>query len=112
MEEAEAARDAANQVIEQSNVHAPFAGTVFSLPRFSRMSSLGRRYSGLADLSRLQVHAYFDEPEIGDLQLNNPVSIVWDAKPNLKFPDGIIRLPSSIIDYGTRRVGKVLDQHR
>jgi HlyD family secretion protein len=109
VEEAEAARTAASQVIEQSNVHAPFAGTVFSLPvsRFSYIEP-GAEILQLADLSRLQVHAYFDEPEIGDLQLNNPVSIVWDAKPNLKFHGHIIRLPSSIIDYGTRRVGEVL----
>ena len=62
----------------------------------------------MADLSKLRVHAYFDEPEIGDLKLNNPVSIVWDAKPDLKFHGHIIRLPSSIIEYGTRRVGEVL----
>ena len=62
----------------------------------------------LADLTKLQVHAYFDEPEIGDLKLNNPVTIVWDAKPDMKFHGHIIRLPSSVIDYGTRRVGEVL----
>jgi HlyD family secretion protein len=109
VEEAEAARAAATQVIEQSNVHAPFAGTVFSLPvtRFSYIEP-GAEILQLADLSKLQVHAYFDEPEIGDLQLNNPVTIVWDAKPNLKFHGHIIRLPSSVIDYGTRRVGEVL----
>jgi len=109
VEEAEASRAAATQVIEQSNVHAPFAGTVFSLPvtRFSYIEP-GAEILQLADLSKLQVHAYFDEPEIGDLQLNNPVTIVWDAKPDLKFHGHIIRLPSSVIDYGTRRVGEVL----
>src|ERR1700677_1588729 len=109
VEEAEAARDAAAQVIEQSNVRAAFAGTVFSLPvtRFAYIEP-GAEILQLADLSKLQVHAYFDEPEIGDLQLNNPVTIVWDAKPDLTFHGHIIRLPSSIIDYGTRRVGEVL----
>src|SRR6202161_4893239 len=109
VEEAKAARAAATQVIEQSNVHAPFAGTVFSLPvtRFSYIEP-GAEVLQLADLTKLQVHAYFDEPEIGDLKLNNPVTIVWDAKPDLKFHGHIIRLPSSVIDYGTRRVGEVL----
>jgi len=54
------------------------------------------------------VRAYFDEPEIGDLKLNNPVTIVWDAKPDLKFHGHIIRLPSNIITYTTRTVGEVL----
>jgi HlyD family secretion protein len=109
VEEAEAARAAAAQVIEQSNVRAAFAGTVFSLPvtRFAYIEP-GAEILQLADLSKLQVHAYFDEPEIGDLQLNNPVTIVWDAKPDLNFHGRIIRLPSSVIDYGTRRVGEVL----
>jgi HlyD family secretion protein len=62
----------------------------------------------MADLSKLQVRAYFDEPEIGDLQLNDPVSIVWDAKPDMQFHGHITRLPSTIITYGTRFVGEVL----
>jgi HlyD family secretion protein len=109
IEEAEAARAAAEQVIAQSNVRAPFAGTVFSLPvtRYSYIEP-GAEILQLADLTKLQVHAYFDEPEIGDLRLNNPVTIVWDAKPDLKFHGHIVRLPSSVIDYGTRRVGEVL----
>ncbi len=109
VEEAEASRAAAIQVIAQSNPRAPFAGTVFSLPvtRYSYIEP-GAELLQMADLSKLRVHAYFDEPEIGDLKLNNPVSIVWDAKPDLKFHGHIIRLPSSIIEYGTRRVGEVL----
>jgi HlyD family secretion protein len=107
--EAQAARAAAAQVIDQSNVRAPFAGTVFSLPvtQYSYIEP-GAEVLQLADLTKLQVHAYFDEPEVGDLKLNNPATIVWDAKPDLKFHGHIIRLPSSIIDYGTRRVGEVL----
>jgi HlyD family secretion protein len=107
--EAQAAYDAAAQVIAQSNVRAPFPGTVYSLPvtRYSYIEP-GAEILEMADLSKLQVRAYFDEPEIGDLQLNNPVSIVWDAKPDMKFHGSITRLPSNIITYGTRNVGEVL----
>ena len=107
--EAQAAYDAAAQVIARSNVRAPFAGTVYSLPvtRFGYIEPGGEILQA-ADLSKLQVRAYFDEPEIGDLQLNNPVTIVWDAKPDMKFHGRILRLPSTIITYGTRTVGEVL----
>jgi HlyD family secretion protein len=107
--EAQAAQDAAAQVIAQSNVRAPFACTVYSLSvtRFSYIEP-GAEILQAADLSKLRVRAYFDEPEIGDLQLNNPVTIVWTAKPDMTFHGRIIRLPSDIITYGTRTVGEVL----
>jgi HlyD family secretion protein len=107
--EAQAAYAAAAQVIEQSNVHAPFAATVYSLPatRYGYIEP-GAEILQAADLTKLQVRAYFDEPEIGDLKLSDPVSIVWDAKPDLKFHGRITRLPSTIITYGTRNVGEVL----
>ena len=107
--EAEAARAAAIQVIERSNVRAPFAATVYSLPvtKYAYVEP-GAEILEAADLTKLQVRAYFDEPEIGDLKLNNPVTIVWDAKPDLKFHGRIIRLPSNIITYTTRTVGEVL----
>ena len=107
--EAQAAYDAAAKVIAQSNVRAPFAATVYSLPvaRYAYIAP-GAEILEAADLSQLQVRAYFDEPEIGDLQLNDPVSIVWDAKPDLKFHGRITRLPSNIEAYGTRNVGEVL----
>jgi HlyD family secretion protein len=107
--EAKAAVSAAEQVIAQSNVRAPFSGTVYSLPatRYGYVEP-GAEILQMADLTKLQVRAYFDEPEIGDLQLSNPVSIVWDARPDLMFHGRIIRLPSTVITYGTRNVGEVL----
>jgi HlyD family secretion protein len=109
VEEAQAAVAAANEVINQSHVRAPFDATVYSLSatRYSYVEP-GAEILQAADLSKLQVRAYFDQPDIGDLQLNNPVSIVWDAKPDMKFHGRIIRLPSDIITYGTRTVGEVL----
>ena len=107
--EAEAERDAAAKVIAQSNIRAPFDCTVYSLlvTPYAFIAA-GSEILEAADLSKLQVRAYFDEPEIGDLALGDPVSIVWDAKPNLKFHGHITRLPSTVITYTTRNVGEVL----
>jgi HlyD family secretion protein len=107
--EAQAAYAAAAQVVAQSNVRAPFAGTVYSLPvaRYEYVGP-GAELLALANLSELQVRAYFDEPEIGDLRLGNPVTIVWDAKPGKRWHGHIVGLPSTVITYGTRNVGEVL----
>jgi HlyD family secretion protein len=107
--EAQAGYAAAVQVISQSNVISPISGTVYSLPvsRYEYVQP-GTQLVEVADLAKLRVRAYFDEPEIGDLQLNNPVTIVWDAKPGRTWHGRITGLPSTIITYGTRNVGEVL----
>lgn len=109
LEEAQAAYQAAQNALNQAVVHAPFAGTVYSLP-VTRTDFVhdGDLLLAMADLSKLQVLAYFDEPEIGNLAVGQPVMIVWDAHPDQKWHGRVLRLPSTIITYGTRNVGEVL----
>ena len=107
--DAQSAYSAAQTVVAESNVHAPFAGTVFSLPvSQTEYVQQGQQLLQIADLSRLQVRAYFDEPEIGTLQVGQPAEITWDAKPGHTWTGKVMRLPSTIINYGTRNVGETL----
>jgi HlyD family secretion protein len=109
LQDAQAAFAAAQDALRQAIVHAPFAGTVYSLPVSpTEYVQQGDRLLSLADLNQLQVLAYFDEPEIGDLQVGQPATIVWDARPNQVWHGRIVRLPSTIIPYETRNVGEVL----
>jgi len=109
LDQAEEADKAARDALNQAIVHAPFSGTVYSLP-VSRTEYVnqGDRLLSIADLSKLQVRGYFDEPEIGKLQIGQPVTIVWDARPSETWHGHISRLPSTIITYGTRNVGEVV----
>ena len=97
---------AAQHELNNSLVRAPFAGTVFSLPvkQYDYVGS-GEELVQVADLSRMQVHAYFDEPEIGKLRNNDAVRITWDAKPGKQWHGHIVRVPTTVITYGTRNVG-------
>lgn len=107
--DAQAAYAAAQAALRQAIVHAPFAGTVYSLPVApTEYVQQGDRLLSMADLNKLQVLAYFDEPEIGDLRVGQPATIVWDAHPNKLWHGHIVRLPSTIISYSTRNVGEVL----
>jgi HlyD family secretion protein len=109
LEDAQANFAAAQSVVAESNVHAPFAGTVYSLP-VSRTEFVeqGKLLLQLADLSRIQVRAYFDEPELGKLAVGQPIKVIWDAKLGRTWRGHIARVPSTIITYGTRNVGEVL----
>ena len=107
--DAQAGFEAAQQVMNQANVHAPFRGTVYLIP-VSRTEYVqqGSLLLAMADLSRMQVRAYFDEPEIGNLHVGQPVTILWDARPDKTWHGHIARVPSTIITYTTRNVGEVL----
>ncbi|MBT9329782.1 efflux RND transporter periplasmic adaptor subunit [Paracidobacterium acidisoli] len=109
LDDAQAAYAAAQEQVNQANVRAPFAGTVYSLPvsgtEFAQQGSL---LLSLADLAKLQVRAYFDEPEIGRLKVGQPIVIHWDARPTRVWHGHVLRVPSTIITYGTRNVGEVL----
>lgn len=109
LQQAEQAYQAARTVIGQSNVRAPFAGTVYNVP-VSKTEYVqgGALLLDVANLDHLRVMAYFDEPEIGKLALNQPVVVHWDAKPNISWKGYIARMPSTIINYGTRYVGEAL----
>jgi HlyD family secretion protein len=107
--EARQAYTAAQSVIAQSDVHAPFAGTVYAIPvSVTEYVQNGSLLLQMADLHKLQVRAYFDEPEIGKLAVGQSIVIHWDAKPDMAWHGHIVRLPSTIITYGTRNVGEVL----
>jgi HlyD family secretion protein len=107
--EALAARDAAEQTMKEVSVRAPFAGTVYSVPvSTTEYVQQGDHLLQMADLTKMQVRAYFDEPEIGKLTVGIPIQIKWDAKPDRSWQGRISRLPSTIITYTTRHVGAAI----
>lgn len=109
LDDAQAGYAAAEQVVNEANIRAPFAGTVYLIP-VSRTEYVnqGDLLLRMADLSKMQVRAYFDEPEIGKLHVSQPVTIQWDAEPEKVWHGHIARVPSTIITYTTRNVGEVL----
>jgi HlyD family secretion protein len=100
---------AAQNTYADVDVHAPFAGTVYSLPvaQYDFVQP-GQALINVADLTKLQIRAYFDEPEIGKLSAGQPVTITWEAKPNLVWHGHVKQAPTTVITYGTRNVGECL----
>ncbi len=108
--QAQAALDAAQAAYAGVNIHSPFSGTVYALPVTQyQFVPAGETLVQVADLTKLQIKAYFDEPEIGLLQAGQPVTIAWDAKPGQLWHGRIVQAPTTIIAYGgTRNVGECL----
>ena len=107
--DAQAAVSAAQSSYNNTNIHSPLVGTVYSIPVTTYdYVNAGETLMDVADLNRLQVRAYFDEPEIGKLAVGQAVKIVWDAKPTQIWHGHISRAPSTVIAYGTRNVGECI----
>jgi len=107
--ETEQSLAAARLDLAKYNVRAPFAGTVYAIPVSSYdFVPAGEDLLDLADLDRIRVRAYFDEPEIGKLAPGLAVKIVWDAKPTQSWHGHIEVAPTTVITYGTRNVGECI----
>ncbi|MBW4038670.1 MAG: efflux RND transporter periplasmic adaptor subunit [Acidobacteria bacterium] len=108
--EAEASVDAARAVLAGVDIRAPFAGTVYALPvKQYEFVQAGETLIQVADLKKLQIEAYFDEPEIGLLKDGQTVTIKWGAKPDKEWHGRIVQAPTTIVAYGgTRNVGECL----
>ena len=105
--DARAAVSAAQGSLAHAEIRSSIAGTVYYLPvsRFD-IVSVGDDLVSVADLSRLRVTAYFDEPEVGNLANGQPVTITWDARPDKVWHGHVSQIPTTIISYGTRNVGE------
>jgi HlyD family secretion protein len=107
--DAQATLAAARSVLAGTQYRAPIDGTVYSVPvSVSDFVEEGKLLLQIADLRKIRVRAYFDEPEIGDLAVGQSIKIVWDARPGKEWHGHIAVLPSTIVTYNTRNVGEVL----
>jgi HlyD family secretion protein len=62
----------------------------------------------MADLHRVRVRAFIDEPELGALEPGEPVKISWDALPNRTWTGKTEVIPKQVVARGTRSVGELL----
>ncbi len=100
---------AAQQTVENANVRAPFDGTVYQVPvRQGAWVNAGDLLVQVADMTAMQVRAFVDEPEIGQLNSGENVSVTWDAIPGRAWSGHVKSVPTTVIQHGTRNVGEVL----
>jgi len=90
-------------------IAAPASGTLYSLPvKAGDFVKTGDLLAEMADLHKVRVRAFIDEPELGALEENEPVKITWDALPNKTWAGKTEVIPKQVVPRGTRSVGELL----
>ena len=94
--------------LRSATVIAPADDILYSLPvRAGDYVTVGETIAGMADLRRVRVRAYVDEPDLGWLAADQVVEITWDAKPGKIWQGRTELAPKQVVPLGNRSVGEV-----
>lgn len=100
---------ALEEKVRDGKIVAPANGTLYSLPvKAGDYVKLGDLLAEMADLHRVRVRAFIDEPELGALEPGEPVKITWDALPNRNWTGKTEVIPKQVVPRGSRSVGELL----
>jgi HlyD family secretion protein len=107
---------ALEEKVRDGRIVAPADGTLYSLGRTAEGLPLkagdyvkvGDLLAEMADLHKVRVRAFIDEPEIGGLEPGEPVRITWDALPNRAWMGKTQVIPKQVVSRGARSVGELL----
>lgn len=105
--EAQSVYAAAENILSQLNIRAPFDGIVYSLPvHQGSYVSPGDLVLQEANLSQVLVRTFVDEPDVGRLAPGQRIELTWDAIPGRIWQGSVSTVPSTVKLLGTRNVGE------
>src|SRR5467141_2516641 len=100
---------ALEEKVRDGRIAAPADGTLYSLPaKAGDYVKVGDLLTEMADLHKVRVRAFIDEPELGGLEPGEPVRITWDALPNRTWMGKTQVIPKQVVQRGARSVGELL----
>jgi HlyD family secretion protein len=100
---------ALEEKVRTGRITAPADGTLYSLPvKAGDYVKVGDLLAEMADLRKVRVRAFIDEPELGGLEPGQQVKITWDALPNRSWLGKTEVIPKQVVPHGTRSVGELL----
>jgi HlyD family secretion protein len=95
--------------VRQGSIMAPVDGTLYALPaKTGEYVKVGELLAEMADLHKVRVRAFIDEPEMGGLEPGLPAKITWDALPNRTWEGRTEIIPKQVVARGSRSVGELL----
>lgn len=89
-----------------ANVSTPIPGTVYIIPvsQYDFVPA-GNELMHVANLSQLEVRAKFYEPDIGKLQVGQPVIVQWEGAPGKSWTGQVIARPMAVDRSGPLSTG-------
>jgi HlyD family secretion protein len=100
---------ALEEKVRDGHISAPADGTLYSLPvKAGDYVKVGDLLAEMADLHKVRVRAFIDEPELGGLEPGEPVRITWDALPNRTWMGKTQVIPKQVVQRQSRSVGELL----
>jgi len=109
LQDAQSALDLARSRGSLSTVRAPIGGVVYGCAaRPGSYVEAGDLICNVGRLDQLRVRVYVDEPELGRVEVGQPVTITWDALPGRQWDGQVEREPAAIQALGSRQVGEVI----
>ena len=95
--------------VATATVRSPIEGTLYSLPyALGAYVQIGQSVAEVADLHKVRVRAFVDEPDLGVLAPNQPVEITWDGLPGRIWTGRTETVPKEVTTQSVRNVGEVL----
>jgi len=105
--QAKTAYGAAEDILSQLVIHAPFSGIVYSVPvRTGTYLNPGDLILQEADLSQVLVRSFVDEPDVARLSAGQRIEVTWDAMPGRVWTGSVTAIPAVVKLHGTRNVGE------
>lgn len=100
---------ALEEKVRTGRIIAPADATLYSLPiKTGDFVKTGDLLAEMADLHKVRVRAFIDEPELGVLEPGQQVRITWDALPNRTWTGKTDVIPKQVVARGARSVGELL----
>jgi HlyD family secretion protein len=100
---------ALEEKVRTGRIAAPADGMLYSLPvKTGDFVKTGDLLAEMADLHKVRVRAFIDEPELGVLAPGQQVRITWDALPNRTWTGRTAVIPKQVVARGARSVGELL----
>jgi HlyD family secretion protein len=92
-----------------SFVRSPMAGVVYGREvRAGSFVNAGDLVANVGKMDQLRVKVFVDEPELGRVEVGQPVTITWDALPGRQWHGTVEKKPVAVQALGSRQVGEVI----